>query len=283
MSKRKVTQTLKPLKKLKSNSESIRIATWNVCGLRALLKRNALVQLLEEEDPHILCLNETKLQENHVEQIKAQLPSTYYSYWNCSTAKKGYSGVAILSKTEPLNVTYGIGISKHDLEGRAVIAEYNRFYVVSTYVPNAGDGLWRLGYRTQEWDLDLRTYLDKLQKTKPVIWAGDLNVIHEDIDIHNIKGKEKCACCTPEERGNFSETLETNKFLDTFRMLNPGVKGWSYYPRRNVKAKEKGQGWRLDYIVVSQALKRSVMKAYIRDDIDGSDHHPCLLDLSFRK
>lgn len=260
--------------------KTLKIATWNVCGLRALLKKDGLSHLITAEDPDIICLNETMLQTKNIPQVTPLLPQPYIQYFSCSVARKGYSGVSILTKAKPIEVTEGLGIPKHDLEGRTLVAEYPNFYIVSTYVPNAGAGCCRLDYRTLEWDVDLRSFLSDLQEKKPVIWCGDLNVVHLDIDIYDIRGKETYACCTPQERSAFSRTLAETGMIDTFRHKNPGVKDWSYFSRRNVGARAKGQGWRLDYCVVSRELENTIERAYIRPDIDGSDHHPCLLVLN---
>ena len=270
---------MKVTKKLKRNPKATRVVSWNVCGLRAQLRKGSFLQFLESFKPEVMCLNETMLQDKHIQEIKAQIPKEYFSYWFCSQAKKGYSGVAILSLKEPLNVTYGMGVTQHDQTGRTITAEYQNYFLVCTYVPSAGNEVWRRDYRTKNWDLGLRSYLQELQKQKPVVWAGDMNVVHQDCDVYNIKGKSDWACCTPEERNNFGETLLANQMVDSFRFMNPRVKGWSYFSRKNVGARLKDQGWRLDYIVVSEALKSKIQEAYIRNDVMGSDHHPCVLSL----
>lgn len=273
--KRKNILSSKPSKILKTPLKTLKIATWNICGLRSMLKKGTLISFLSTESPDILCLNETMLQSKHIEEVRSQIPSCYYQYYACSTGRKGYSGVAIFSLQEPLTISPQNN-SKHDIEGRTLIAEFPNFFIVSTYVPNVGAELKRLPYRTEEWDEDIRATLKTLQEIKPVIWCGDFNVVHEDIDIYEIRGKEKYGCCTPEERGSFRKTLQETEMIDTFRELNPGVKGWSYFSRRNVKAKEKGQGWRIDYILISKGLKNQLSSAYMRQDFEGSDHYPCI-------
>lgn len=260
--------------------KSLTVASWNVCGLRALLKKGTFPDLLTPK-PNILCFNETMLQDKHVPEVSAQLPQYPYQYFSCSQARKGYSGVAVLADSEPLKVTYGLGIPELDTEGRLIAAEFEEFTVVSTYVPNAGAGLVRLEYRTTQWDAAFRHYLGSLQRSKPVVWLGDLNVVHGDIDIYDIRGKEDWACCTPQERNSFATTLSHNHLLDTFRLLHPVERGYSYYSRRNRGAREKKQGWRLDYIVVSQVLQSSLQEAWIRGDVQGSDHHPVLARFEF--
>jgi len=253
-------------------SQPLKIATWNVCGMKAILKKGDFQKFLQEEDPDILCLNETMLQEKYIHSVKQELPGCYYSYWNCSKARKGYSGVALLCKQKPLTVSYGIGTSKHDQEGRVITAEYSSCFVVSCYVPNSG-GRGILMYRTREWDKDLREHLDDLQHIKPVIWCGDLNVVHQDIDVYDARGKESMPGCFPEERHSFAVTMLLNSFMDTYRLMNPDERGFSYYKRKN---KTRTQGWRLDYIIVSCSLEEKVCEAYIREDFEGSDHRPCV-------
>jgi exodeoxyribonuclease-3 len=262
-----------PCKKAFESMNSIKIASWNVCGLRSLLKKNALEKMIESENPDMLCFNETMLQTKNVKEIDKLIPYYPYQYYACSEARKGYSGVAILTKTEPISVTTQ-NIEKHDREGRTLVAEFPSFFLISTYVPNVGAELKRMDYRIDEWDSDIRTTLNSYQNQKPVIWCGDFNVVHEDIDIYDIRGKECYGCCTPQERGSFRKTLAETRMIDTFRFLHPGEKAWSYFSRRNVKAKEKGQGWRIDYILASRELEGKISDAYTRTDIEGSDHHP---------
>jgi len=255
----------------------VRIASWNVNGIRAVENKGNFFEFCGREDLDVLCFNETKLQEKNIPEYRKKLPQFPFQYWSCSIAKKGYSGVAILSKVEPVSVKVGIDQKEHDQEGRVLTAEFDSFYVVSTYIPNAGQKLERLKYRVDSWDVDFRNYLKSLDK--PFIWLGDLNVVHQEIDIWEIKGKEKLAGCTPEERRSFSETLEEG-FVDTFRELHPQEKKFSWYSQRNPVARQKNQGWRLDYIVVSQPLMQRVQDSLIHDNVMGSDHHPVELLLS---
>ncbi|CAG9318334.1 unnamed protein product [Blepharisma stoltei] len=278
MKRRRTEQKKKPVKRLKKEEKTqIKIASWNVCGLRSMLMKDGIQNLIDSEAPNIICFNETRLQDKHIEAAEKLLPSSFSKYWNCSHGKKGYSGVAILTEVKPEQVIYGIGTERHDIEGRALTAEYKEFFLVNTYFPCAGRDY---AYRTQQWDFAIRDYIAELQRKKPVIWCGDFNVINEDIDIYDIKGKEKMDCITDEERRNFHTTLEECKLVDTFRYLNPGLRVYSHYSRRKVNAVEKGYGWRVDYILVSEIFKQHIEKAYIRTDIYGSDHLPCILQMS---
>lgn len=264
---------------LSSQSPSrVKICTCNICGLRAILKKGALLKFIQEERPDIICLNETLMTGVALSKIEKLLPTEFYKYWNHSKSRIGYSGTSIWSKIQPISVQYGIGIERHDQEGRVIVAEYEKYYVVCNYVPNAGRDFL---YRIHEWDIDIREYINKLQQVKPVVWLGDMNVIHEEIDIWSLKGKEDCACCTPQERHNFNLHLIMNDMIDTWRYLHPNERGWSYYSRRNVGAKDKNQGWRLDYILVSRGLEDNICESYMKHEEPGSDHHPVVLILKF--
>lgn len=266
-------------KKRQQSPSTIKIVSWNVCGIRALLKKNELFfNLIQREDPDILCLNETRLQESQVEEIRKKFPDQYFSYFACASSKKGYSGVAILSKIKPESVKLQ-EIQQHDNEGRILIAEFSEIFIIATYVPCAGERLKRLDYRVQVWDSDLRNTIKQLSESKKVVWCGDLNVVNEDIDIYSLKGKEKSGCCTPQERSSFKKTLKDCELVDTLRVVNPELQKYSYYPRRNVRAKEKGQGWRLDYILVSRSLKDNIKAADIKNEYEGSDHYPVITEL----
>ncbi|CAG9325080.1 unnamed protein product [Blepharisma stoltei] len=258
----------------------IRIVSWNINGIRACIKRPNLNELASRENIDVLCFNETKLQDANIPEFRRTFSTFPYQYWSCSRAKKGYSGTAILSKTEPISIEYGIGSRKHDDEGRVITVEFDTFFVVSTYIPNAGQKLERLKYRTEEWDVDFRNYIKGLEnRGKSVVWLGDLNVVHQDIDIYDMKGKDKCAGCTKQEREQFTVTLGQG-FVDSFRNLHPQERKYSWYSAKNVRAKSENMGWRLDYIVVSQRLMPRVRDSLIHDDIPGSDHHPVELVLT---
>eukprot|EP00347_Sterkiella_histriomuscorum_P009598 403340594 len=274
-----------------SQEEPLKIWHWNVNGIRAVLKSGKFQEFCEKAQPHILCLNETKIDVDALakENIKLQIAKWFpidTQYWNCCIVKKGYAGTAILINknykgSKPTKVEYGIGISKHDKEGRMVNAQFDKFNLVATYIPNAGVmGLDRLGYRVNEWDRDFHTYLKNTEVTtgKPVIWCGDLNVANEPIDIYNPKGKEKSAGYTIQERNSFKAFLKDRAFIDTYRHLNPHSVKYSYWNLRS-GARDKDQGWRLDYFVVSDFMMPSVLTSEINNEYHGSDH--CPLSLSF--
>ena len=248
-----------------------KLISWNVNGIRACAGKGFL-DFFQREAPDVLCLQETKLQPH---QIELELPG-YHQYWN-SAEKKGYSGTALFTKMEPLAVTYGIGIPEHDTEGRVITAEYEDFYLVCCYTPNAQRGLTRLDYR-MVWEDAFRAYLKELDGKKPVILCGDLNVAHQEIDLKNFKTNRGNAGFTDEERGKMTELLDAG-FVDSFRSLYPDVTGayswWSYM----YHARENNAGWRIDYFICSQRLKDRIADSKILADVMGSDHCPVELDL----
>ncbi len=244
----------------------VKLISWNVNGLRAGLKKNFL-DYLAEENPDILCLQETKCTPDDVEQL---WPATYTTYWNWAE-KKGYSGTAIFTKQRPINTIRGMGKTEHDQEGRVLTAEYDSFYLVNVYVPNSKRELTRLEYR-QKWDTDFRRYLKKLEKTKPVVWCGDLNVAHEEIDLANPKANMKNHGFTPEERAGFSAFVKAG-FIDTFREFETGGGHYTWWSMMS-GARARNIGWRLDYFLISKALRPRLKTAFIRPDIMGSDHCP---------
>ncbi|MDY6306124.1 MAG: exodeoxyribonuclease III [Oribacterium sp.] len=245
--------------------------SWNVNGLRAAVK-NGFPEAFQKLNADIFCLQETKLQEG---QIDISLPG-YHQYWNYAE-KKGYSGTALFTKEEPLSVTYGMGIPEHDHEGRVITAEFPDFYVLTVYVPNSQGELKRLPYR-MDWEDAWRQYILSLEEKKPVIYCGDLNVAHEEIDIKNPSTNHHNAGFTDEERAKFSRLLASG-YIDSFRYLHPEDRDryswWSY----RMKAREKNVGWRIDYFVVSEKLKDHIKGAEIHDEIYGSDHCPVELDI----
>ena len=249
----------------------MKLISWNVNGLRAVLGKGFL-DYVAQESPDILCLQETKLQP---EQAVFDLPG-YHRFFN-SADKKGYSGTAILTRTEPLSVTYDFGGDEHRHEGRIITAEFPQFYLVCCYTPNSQDGLKRLDYRMR-WEDDLRDYLRELDQTKPVVYCGDLNVAHREIDLKNPKTNRQNPGFSDEEREKMTRLLEAG-FVDTFRYINGDVTDryswWSY----RFHAREKNVGWRIDYFIVSQRLADKVKAADIRSEIYGSDHCPGLLEL----
>jgi exodeoxyribonuclease III len=244
----------------------MKFISWNVNGLRACVGKGFL-DFFKEADADIFCLQETKLQEG---QIDLDLPG-YHQYWNYAE-KKGYSGTAIFVKKEPLSVSYGIGMEEHDHEGRVITLEYPDFYFITVYTPNSQNELARLDYR-MKWEEDFLSYLKKLEEHKPVIFCGDLNVAHQEIDLKNPKSNHKNAGFTDEERGKFT-TLLQNGFVDTFRYFYPDQEGiyswWSY----RFSARAKNAGWRIDYFMVSEALKDRLQDAKIYTEVTGSDHCP---------
>ena len=244
----------------------MKLISWNVNGIRACVGKN-FMEFFNEVDADIFCLQETKLQEN---QIDLQLEG-YYQYWNYAK-KKGYSGTAIFTKKEPLNVIYGMGIEEHDQEGRLITLEFEDFYMVTVYTPNSQSELKRLNYR-MKWEDDFKKYLKELDKKKPVIVCGDLNVAHKEIDLKNPKTNRKNAGFTDEERNKFTEFLNAG-FIDTFRYFYPTEENiyswWSY----RFKAREKNAGWRIDYFCVSEKMKDRLESAKIHTEVLGSDHCP---------
>ena len=248
-----------------------KMISWNVNGLRACLGKG-FFEYLKESDADIFCIQESKLQEG---QVELELPG-YHQYWNYAE-KKGYSGTAMFTKEEPVSVTYGLGIEEHDHEGRVITAEFPEYYVVTCYTPNSQDGLKRLDYRMQ-WEDAFRAYLKALETKKPVIFCGDLNVAHQEIDLKNPKTNRKNAGFSDEERAKFTELLEAG-FVDTFRYFYPDQEGiyswWSY----RFSARAKNAGWRIDYFCVSESLKDRLVDAKIHTEVLGSDHCPVELDI----
>nr|XP_009784796.1 PREDICTED: apurinic endonuclease-redox protein isoform X1 [Nicotiana sylvestris] len=267
-------KTMRPAP-LSKDTKHVKLLSWNVNGLRALLKlKNLLIQqLADREDFDVLCLQETKLQDKDVEAIKESLSGYENSFWTCSVAKLGYSGTAIISRIKPLSVRYGLGIPDHDTEGRLVTVEFDNFYLLCGYVPNSGDGLRRLTYRITEWDPSLGNYMKELEKSKPVVLTGDLNCAHEEIDIYNPAGNKRSAGFTEEERQSFETNFLNKGFVDTFRKQHPGVVGYTYWGYRH-GGRKTNKGWRLDYFLVSERIADNVHDSYILPDVDGSDHSP---------
>ena len=249
----------------------MKIISWNVNGLRAVLRKNFL-EYLENEKPDVLCLQETKCSPDDVEQL---WPAHYTTYWNCAQ-KKGYSGIAIFSKTRPLNVVPHIGISEHDQEGRVLTAEFPDFFLVNVYVPNSKRELTRLAYR-QRWDSDFLGYLKGLERKKPVIFCGDLNVAHQEIDLANPKANMRNHGFTPEERAGF-EAFIREGFVDSFREFEKGGGHYSWWSPMS-GARARNVGWRIDYILVSAALRPRLRQAFIRKDVMGSDHCPVGIEI----
>lgn len=246
--------------------------SWNVNGIRACVKKGFL-DFFKEADADIFCIQETKMQEG---QLNLELDG-YEQYWNYAV-KKGYSGTAVFTKERPLAVTYGMAIEEHDQEGRVITLEYEDFYFVTVYTPNSQSELARLDYR-MTWEDDFLAYLKGLEEKKPVVFCGDLNVAHKEIDLKNPKTNRKNDGFTDEERGKFTDLLAAG-FTDTFRYLYPDVEGiyswWSY----RFSARAKNAGWRIDYFCVSDCLKDKIEDAKILTDVMGSDHCPIELDIA---
>ncbi|MHB8521689.1 MAG: exodeoxyribonuclease III [Limisphaerales bacterium] len=249
----------------------MKIVTWNVNGLRAVLRKNFL-EYLAEEKPDILCLQETKAGPNDVEQL---WPAAYTTYWNVAQ-KRGYSGTAIFTTVRPLTISRGIGMEAHDNEGRVLTAEYADFFLVNVYVPNSKRELTRLAYR-QQWDRDFLRYLKKLERKKPVIFCGDLNVAHTEIDLANPRANVHNHGFTPEERAGFSAFVRAG-FLDTFREFEKGAGQYTWWSPM-AGARSRNVGWRIDYFLVSAALRPRLQRAFIRADVHGSDHCPVGIEI----
>ncbi len=250
----------------------MKFISWNVNGLRAVLKKN-FYEFFEEVDADVFCIQETKMQEG---QATLELPG-YEQYFNYAD-KKGYSGTAIFTKKKPISVSYGIGVEEHDHEGRVITLEFEDYYLITVYTPNSQDGLKRLAYR-MKWETDFLHYIMELDQKKPVIYCGDLNVAHQEIDLKNPKTNRNHAGFTDEEREKLTGTL-SHGFVDTFRHFYPDAEGvyswWSY----RFRAREKNAGWRIDYFIVSERLVPRLQDAKILTDVMGSDHCPVELDLA---
>jgi exodeoxyribonuclease-3 len=249
----------------------MKLISWNVNGLRAVLKKT-LLTYLEEESPDILCLQETKCAPGDVAPV---WPSRYEAFWN-SAEKKGYSGTAILSRHRPLQVTLGIGVARHDQEGRVLTAEFDGFFLVNVYTPNSQRELARLPYR-MEWDRDFRAYLRKLEASKPVVFCGDLNVAHTEIDLANPKANVRNHGFTAEERSGM-DALVTDGFVDTFREFEKGPGHYSWWSPMG-GARTRNVGWRLDYFLMSGRIRTRLRSAFIRSTVLGSDHCPVGIEM----
>ena len=265
----------------------IKIIHWNIAGLRPFLKKGELDELIKIENPDFICFNEIKMDSESIKSMKIeksfQDKYKYESYWYCSTAKKGYAGTAILTKYKPISVSYGMNISKHDNEGRIITLEYDKFYLISCYTPNAGEGLKRIDYRVKEWDKDFFKYIDSLKSKKDIILTGDLNVAKEDIDIYDPKGREKLPGFTKLEKDSFNNFLNTG-YVDTFRDLHPKDQKFSFFSKRT-KGKESNKGWRLDYFVINKEPKNIIMKEsdiLDKDKYDSSDHIPIVFTFNLK-
>lgn len=251
----------------------MKLISWNVNGIRAVLKKG-FAEWFAEVNPDILCLQETKAKE---EQVELTLEfAGYHPFW-CSAEKPGYSGTLILSREKPLSVSYGLGIEEHDNEGRVITAEYESFYLVTVYTPNSKNGLLRIDYRV-EWDRDFLAHVKKLEQSKPVVFCGDLNVSHQEIDLARPTANRKNAGFSPQERKGFDNIVDAG-FIDTFRHFYPNTaEAYSWWSYRG-GARAKNVGWRLDYFCISQSLKNELNSASIMTEVLGSDHCPVAIDI----
>ena len=256
----------------------IKYISWNVNGIRACMKKGFL-DFVKEHNPDMLCLQETKARP---EQVELDMPEYPYQYWDCAE-RKGYSGTAIFSKIKPLDVATGMDIRKHDTEGRVVTLEYESYFLVTVYTPNAKRDLSRLPYRQKEWDIDFLDFVKTLEKTKPVVFCGDLNVAHTELDLANplsnktTKTKPGNAGFTDQERKGFDNIINSG-FIDTFREFHKGNGHYTWWSYRS-NARERNIGWRIDYFCISNQLKPKMNSAYILPEVMGSDHAPVVLEL----
>ena len=250
----------------------MKIISWNVNGIRAVLKKGFL-DFISEENPDIICLQETKAHKDQVDLVLDQYP---HKFWN-SALKKGYSGTAVFSKVSPNSVQYGIGIPEHDQEGRVITLEFDSYYLTTVYTPNSKRELLRLDYR-QKWDIDFFNFLKNLEKDKPVILCGDLNVAHKEIDLKNPKNNKRNPGFTEEERSGFDRIINGG-FVDTFREFNkePGHYTWWSYM---FQARKKNIGWRIDYFCISKNLRKKLVDSFILKNVLGSDHAPVAIKIN---
>ncbi len=252
----------------------MKLISWNVNGVRAVLKKGFL-EILQRFEADVVCLQETKAMQEQVAEVA--WPEAYHQVWN-SAEKKGYSGTAVFTKQKPLSSSLGIGVREHDQEGRVINVEYDDFYLVNVYTPNSQNELRRLDYRTKEWDVAFLKHLKRLQKDKPVVFCGDLNVAHQEIDLARPKANTRNAGFTPEERESFSKILKAG-FVDTFREFESEGGHYSWWSYR-AGARSKNIGWRIDYFCASDSLRPRLQNASILPEIMGSDHCPVVLELS---
>lgn len=256
---------------MSSADKRVKLISWNVNGLRAVLRKNFL-DYLDAERPDVLCLQETKATPDDVEQL---WPCTYSTYWNCAE-RKGYSGTAVFTLHRPLRVSHGIGMAEHDREGRVITVEFTGFHLVNVYVPNSQRELTRLDYR-QKWDRDFLKYLKRLEGRKPVVFCGDLNVAHTEIDLANPKANVRNHGFTPEERAGFGALVRAG-FVDTFREFEQRGGHYTWWSPMS-GARARNVGWRIDYFLISAALRPRLKAAFIRPEVGGSDHCPVGIEL----
>ncbi|MBI5424082.1 MAG: exodeoxyribonuclease III [Opitutae bacterium] len=252
----------------------MKLLSWNVNGVRAAMKKG-LLEWMEASRADIICLQETKAHPGDVQHVA--WPAGYQAHWN-SALKKGYSGTVVFSREAPLKISEGIGLDEHDQEGRVITAEYADFFLVNVYQPNSQRGLTRLDYRTKEWDPAFLKFLKKLEKKKPVVFCGDLNVAHQEIDLKNPKSNRRNAGFTDEERTNFTALLASG-FVDTFREFEQGPDHYTWWSQM-MNCRARNIGWRVDYFVASTQLQKRLKRAWIEPLVLGSDHCPVGLELA---
>jgi len=263
----------------------MKIIAWNINGIRATMKEKDLYDLIEEEKPSIICFGETKIScpfNDVQDKLKEQIKGYKYRYWSPCLIKNGYSGTAIFSKKKPINVIYGLFDNEKQIddEGRVITLEFDKFMLLHVYTPNSGEQLARLEYRTKTWDKIFKKNIIELQKKKPVIICGDLNVAHHEIDLKNPKTNLKTAGYTKEERESFDKLLQEANLIDTYRHLNPEKIEYSYWSYR-FNSRKKNTGWRIDYFLISEKYIKNIKKSLILTDILGSDHAPIKLIVKF--
>jgi exodeoxyribonuclease III len=261
----------------------LKIIAWNINGIRSLMKKNDLYNLIEKEKPNIICFGETKISCPFLDtedELKKKIKGYKYRYWSPCLIKNGYSGTAIFSKKKPNSVSYGLGLSDIDQEGRVITLEFDNFYLIHVYTPNSGQALNRLDYRINNWDIEFRKYISNLNKNKPTIVCGDLNVAHKEIDIHNPKGNLKNSGFTIEERNSFDKLLNECNLIDSFRFINKDLVKYSFWTYLH-NSRSKNKGWRIDYFLVSQEIIDKIKESDILVDVMGSDHAPVKLRLVF--
>lgn len=261
-----------------------KVIAWNVNSIRSFVKKNDLNKYLEKEKPNIFCMSETKLSCPDLlvrEELKEKIKGFKYRYYSTCIAKKGYSGTAIWSKKQPENIFYGIGVEELDNEGRVITLEFKEFYLVHSYTPNSGESLQRLDYRVNKWDPAFWKFCESLQKKKSIVVCGDLNCARYEIDIHSPKTNLKSSGFTIEERNSFNKYIEKLKLIDAFRLLHLDERDHYTYWTYMRQARSKNKGWRIDYFLISDKLKKKLKSSEIHKDVMGSDHAPIELNLNF--
>tara|TARA_A100001015_G_scaffold320028_1_gene444946 strand:- start:1667 stop:2458 length:792 start_codon:yes stop_codon:yes gene_type:complete len=260
----------------------LKLIAWNINGVRAMMKKKDLFELINKENPNIICFGETKVSCPFLEieeKLKEKIKGYKYRYWSPCLTKGGYSGTSIFSKKKPINVFYGMSVEELDQEGRVITLEFETYYLIHVYTPNSGQALARLDYRVKKWDVEFRKYIKNLNNKKPTIVCGDLNVAHHEIDISNPKGNIRNSGFTKEERGSFDKLLEYANLVDSYRYLNKDKVEYSFWTYLH-NARAKNKGWRIDYFLVSSNILDKVIKSEILTKVKGSDHAPVMLKIN---